>query len=124
MAWQMGPLRPPTRKAGKPVARVRVLIVEDIPTVAAAVQAALIDAGMDVELAETGAEAWQRKASFQPDIALIDLGLPDVVGFSLVERFAQAEDCGIILLTGHDEEASRVMALETGADDYLVKPTP
>lgn len=117
-------LRPAIRKAAKPLTRVRVLIVEDVRTVAAAVQSVLLQAGMDVELAETGAEACERRVQFNPDIALIDLGLPDVEGFELVERFAQAGDCGIILLTANDEESARVMALDTGADDYMVKPAP
>ena len=118
------PLHPALRKPTKSNYRVRVLVVEDVRTVAISVQALLLQANMDVELAETGAEAWQRKLDFSPDIALIDLGLPDVEGFELVERFAQAGDCGIILLTANDEESARVMALETGADDYMVKPAP
>ena len=114
-------LRPANRK---PAQQIRVLLVEDVRTVAIAVQAVLLQAGMEVEIAETGAEAWDRKQDFHPDIALIDLGLPDVEGFDLVERFATAGNCGIILLTANDEESARVMALETGADDYMVKPAP
>lgn len=114
-------LRPTARK---PVQQIRVLVVEDVRTVAISVQAVLIQAGMEVEIAETGADAWDRKQDFRPDIALIDLGLPDVEGFDLVERFATPGDCGIILLTANDEESARVMALETGADDYMVKPAP
>lgn len=114
-------LRPTARK---PVQQIRVLVVEDVRTVAISVQAVLLQAGMEVEIAETGAEAWERKQEFRPDIALIDLGLPDVEGFDLVERFATPGDCGIILLTANDEESARVMALETGADDYMVKPAP
>ena len=114
-------LRPSARK---PVQQIRVLVVEDVRTVAISVQAVLLQAGMEVEIAETGAEAWERKQEFRPDIALIDLGLPDVEGFDLVERFATPGDCGIILVTANDEESARVMALETGADDYMVKPAP
>jgi len=114
-------LRPGARKPAEPI---RVLVVEDVRTVAITVQTVLLQAGMEVELAETGAEAWDRKESFRPDIALVGLGLPDVEGFELVERFAAAGDCGIILLTANDEESARVMALETGADDYMVKPAP
>ncbi len=114
-------LRPSARK---PVQQIRVLVVEDVRTVAISVQAVLLQAGMEVEIAETGAEAWERKQEFRPDIALIDLGLPDVEGFELVERFATPGDCGIILVTANDEESARVMALETGADDYMVKPAP
>lgn len=114
-------LRPIARK---PVPRIRVLLVEDVRSVAVGVQSMLLQASMDVEIAETGAEGWARKLAFNPEIALIDLGLPDVEGFELVERFAAAGDTGIILLTANDEEAARVMALETGADDYMVKPAP
>jgi len=117
-------LRPASRRPAKPVNPIRVLVVEDVPTAARVVQSVLLQAGMEVELAETGAQAWERKLSFLPDIALIDLGLPDVEGFELVERFAETGDCGVILLTANDEESSRVMALETGADDYMVKPAP
>lgn len=117
-------LRPALRKPAKPANRIRVLVVEDVRTVAIAVQSVLLQAGMDVELAESGAQAWETKQGFYPDIALIDLMLPDVAGFELVERFAAAGDCGIILLTANDEESARVMALETGADDYMVKPAP
>ena len=74
------PLRPAIRKNPKPLTHVRVLIVEDVRTVAAAVQAVLFQAGMDVELAETGAEAMDRKDSFRPDIALIDLMMEHVDG--------------------------------------------
>ena len=119
-----GPLRPALRPPAKRAEAIRVLVVEDVPTVALNVQSVLLQAGMEAEIAETGAEAWERKASFLPEIALIDLGLPDVEGFELVARFAQAGDCGIILLTANDEESARVMALETGADDYMVKPAP
>ena len=121
MAARPVQLRPAARK---PVQQIRVLLVEDVRTVAIAVQAMLLQSGMEVEIAESGAEAWERKQDFRPDIALIDLGLPDVEGFELVERFAAAGDCGIILLTANDEESARVMALETGADDYMVKPAP
>ena len=117
-----GQLRAPVRKPAKPP--IRVLVVEDVRTVAITVQSVLLQSGMEVELAETGADAWAHKQDFHPDVALIDLGLPDVQGFDLVERFAQAGDCGIILLTANDEESARVMALETGADDYMVKPAP
>ncbi|MCC6719614.1 MAG: response regulator transcription factor [Acetobacteraceae bacterium] len=117
-------LRPALRKPAQPAGRIRVLIVEDVRTVAVTVQSVLLQASMEVELAESGAQAWGCKRDFQPDVALIDLGLPDVEGFELVERFAQAGDCGIILLTANDEESARVMALDTGADDYMVKPAP
>lgn len=117
-------LRPTARKPAKPASQIRVLVVEDVRTMALTVQSILLQANMEVELAETGAQAWERKLDFLPDIAVIDLGLPDVEGFELIERFASAGDCGIILLTASGEESDRVMALDTGADDYMVKPAP
>jgi DNA-binding response OmpR family regulator len=102
----------------------RVLIVEDIAPVAAAVAAALRAAGMAVELAGTGKDAVERKAVFRPDIVLLDLQLPDMNGLELVERFARDGDCGLIVVTANGDEASRVDGLDRGADDYLVKPVP
>jgi len=104
--------------------RLRVLIVEDIPTIAASMQAMLLQAGMDVGLAVSGAEAVEHKRSFQPEVILVDLDLPDMNGISLVERFAGEGDCGLIVVTANDHAAARVAGLETGADDYIVKPVP
>lgn len=111
-----------TPKSARVTTPLRVLLVEDVATVAAAMQAALRGAGFEVEHVLTGAEAVAGKQSFRPEIALIDLGLPDVDGIELVERFAAEGDCGVIVVTGNDETAARVAGLETGADDYLVKP--
>lgn len=102
----------------------RVLIVEDIAPVAMAVAASLRSSGIEAELASSGAEAIERKVSFRPDIVLVDLQLPDVIGFELVERFARDGDCGVIVVTSSSEEALRVEGLDRGADDYLVKPVP
>jgi DNA-binding response OmpR family regulator len=84
-------LRPSARK---PVQQIRVLVVEDVRTVAISVQAVLLQAGMEVEIAETGAEAWERKQEFRPDIALIDLGLPDVEGFDLEQKPSDMNQIG------------------------------
>ncbi len=102
--------------------RLRVLIVEDTPSVAAMIQAGLHQAGMTTDLAQSGSEAIERHASFKPDIVLLDLGLPDVDGLSLVQQFAAQGECGVIVVTASGEEATRVAGLDTGADDYVVKP--
>jgi len=100
----------------------RVLIVEDIAPVAAAVEATLRSGGMTVEVAATGLDAVERKALFQPDIVVLDVQLPDVNGLDLVERFARDGDCGVIIMTVDADEAARVEGLDRGADDYVVKP--
>ena len=102
----------------------RVLIVEDIAPVAAAVAAALRASGNVVELAATAMDAVDRKASFRPDIVLLDLNLPDMNGLDLIERFARDADCGLIVVTANGDETARVEGLDRGADDYLVKPVP
>lgn len=112
------------RGGGRSAGKLRVLIVEDIPTIAASMQATLLVAGMDVELAVSGAEALERKESFRPEVILVDLDLPDMNGIALVERFAGEGDCGLIVVTANDHAAARVAGLETGADDYIVKPVP
>ena len=118
----MNTLDSPPDAQGRRGAALRVLIVEDAPTVAAAMAAALHQAGMETRVAETGAEAIAAKAEFRPDVALVDLELPDVSGMDLVERFAREADCGVIVVTANGAEATRIAGLEIGADDYIVKP--
>ena len=114
--------RPSQQRAAKGEPEIRVLIVEDIATIAATMQSALQQAGMTTELAVSGAEALALKDAFAPMIALVDLGLPDMDGLDLVAQFAAAEDCGIIVVTADGAEATRVRGLDIGADDYIVKP--
>lgn len=103
---------------------LRVLMVEDVPTVAAVMKAALLQAGMDVEAVVTGAEALAAKDRFRPEIVLVDLELPDMNGIKLVEAFARDGDVGVLVVTANDEIGMRVAGLDTGADDYIVKPVP
>lgn len=113
---------PGDRVRGK--APLRVLIIEDGPTVAAAIEAALREAGMVTYVATTGVAAVAAKPSFHPDVVLVDLELPDINGLQLVARFAREADCGVIVVSGNGAEATRIAGLETGADDYITKPVP
>ncbi len=101
---------------------LRVLVVEDTVAVSNLIAAALRAEAMVVEEAATGVRAVARKPAFCPDIVLVDLGLPDMDGIELVERFAHDGDCGVIVVTARDSEATRIAGLEHGADDYVVKP--
>lgn len=112
----------PMRHDDEAIDRLRVLVIEDTAGLAASIQAALREAGMEVEIAPTGEIAIALHESFQPDILLIDLGLPDIDGLELVARFANIGGSGIIVITANGAEATRVQGLETGADDYVVKP--
>jgi len=126
----MSRIEPPARARASGLASMskhlagsmRVLIVEDVFSVAALMEASLRAEGMEVLVASSGADAVQRKIRFRPDVVLVDLGLPDVDGLDLVRRFALDGDCGVIVVTANDAEVVRVAGLETGADDYIVKP--
>ena len=102
--------------------RLRVLIVEDTATVAALIQTGLHSTGVITEVARSGAEAIEQKEFFKPDIVLLDLGLPDSDGLGLLHRMVAQGDCGVIVITATGDEATRIAGLDTGADDYLVKP--
>ena len=101
---------------------LRVLVIEDTAAIAASIQAALVQVGILAEIAPNGEAALALHESFRPDILLIDLGLPDIDGLELVARFANIGGCGIIVITANGDEADRVRGLESGADDYIVKP--
>ncbi len=103
-------------------APLRVLIVEDARPVAAMLDTELRAQGMETEVAETGQQAIAAASRLEPDIMLIDLGLPDMDGLTLVEHFAQTGNCGIIVVTANDAEGARIAGLDIGADDYMVKP--
>ena len=104
------------------LANPRVLLIEDDEAVAAAMVRGMERSGMSVAFAGTGAKGMALKASFKPDIVLVDLELPDTNGVDLIALFAEQKTCGVIVVSGMGEEADRIVGLELGADDYIVKP--
>jgi len=104
------------------LANPRVLLIEDDEAVARAFVRGFERAGMQVAWASTGAAGMAMKASFRPDVVLVDLTLPDVSGVTLIGRLAEQRDCGVIVVSGMGEEADRIVGLELGADDYIAKP--
>src|SRR6201994_1566288 len=99
--------------------QVSVLVVEDDPGIATQLVRGLERAGYAADSVAMGAEALQRPAS---DVVLLDLGLPDLDGIDVCRRLRADSDAAIIVVTARGEEADRVLALDEGADDYLVKP--
>jgi DNA-binding response OmpR family regulator len=99
---------------------ISVLLVEDDPGVAAQLVRALTRGGYPVDHVATGAAALGRRE--QPDVVLLDLGLPDTDGVHVCRQLRQRSDVAIIVVTAFGEESDRVTALDAGADDYLVKP--
>jgi len=99
--------------------QVSVLVVEDDPGIATQLVRGLERAGYTADSVAMGSEALRRPAS---DVVLLDLGLPDVDGIDVCRRLRAGSDTAIIVVTARGEEADRVLALDEGADDYLVKP--
>ncbi|HVA30267.1 MAG TPA: response regulator transcription factor [Gaiellaceae bacterium] len=98
---------------------MRVLIVEDEDTIAEPLAEGLRREGFDVVRAATGADAL---AAAEPDVVLLDLRLPDMDGLDVCRRIRERSAVPIIVVTARGEEADRVVGLELGADDYVVKP--
>jgi len=98
---------------------VRLLLVEDDPTISEPLVDGLRREGFEVELATTGAAA----LSADPvDLVLLDLGLPDLEGRVVCQELRAASSVPIIVVTARGDEIDRVVLLELGADDYVVKP--
>jgi DNA-binding response OmpR family regulator len=100
----------------------RVLIVEDDEDIALAVQRSLRMEGYEVRIAGDGEAALEEAVSFVPDLVILDLGLPKLDGMEVARRLRADSDVPILMLTARDAVESRVEGLDTGADDYLVKP--
>ena len=102
---------------------MRILVVEDDPLLAAGLASILARAGHTVFPARTGADAeplFKREAL---DLVILDLGLPDVDGFELLQRMRRARGAVcVLILTARDTVEDRVQGLDLGADDYLTKP--
>ena len=102
---------------------VRILMVEDDAAVAASSADGLAALGFSVEHVAQGAAALLAVGSADPpDVVLLDLGLPDMDGQEVCRRIRATSEVPIIVVSARGDEADRVIALELGADDYLVKP--
>lgn len=99
-----------------------ILIVEDEPSIAENIEYSLETEGFTPIICPTGAEglaAFQRES---PDLIVLDVGLPDMTGFNLCREIRKSSQVPIIFLTAREGEIDRVVGLELGADDYMVKP--
>ena len=99
-----------------------IAIVEDDPDVARIIDQVLRDFSLRTTLFRSGGELLRRLRNLSPDLCIIDLGLPDMDGIEAMQRVRAQSDCGILILTGRAHVSDRVMGLELGADDYVVKP--
>src|SRR4249919_2025255 len=99
-----------------------LLLVEDEPPIAETVAYALREDGFDVRHCLTAGAALAAAKGDRFDLAILDVGLPDLDGFALCRELRREADLAVIFLTAHAAEAERVFGFELGADDYVVKP--
>ena len=100
----------------------RVLVVEDDAAIADVLRRLLRQEGHEVRSAEDGVEALELAESFVPDLVILDLGLPKLDGVEVCRRLRAESDAPILILTARTDTDDRVEGLDSGADDYLVKP--
>jgi two-component system response regulator MprA len=100
----------------------RVLVVEDDTEIAGVLRRSLGMEGYDVRVAGDGAAALEDASVFEPDAVVLDLGLPVMDGIEVCRRLREGGDVPILMLTARDGLDDRVDGLDSGADDYLVKP--
>jgi two-component system response regulator RegX3 len=102
--------------------RRTVLMVEDEESITEPLSEALAREGFETHVAGTVADALELAGSVQPDLVLLDVMLPDGSGYDVCRELRRHSDVPIIMLTARGEETDRVVGLELGADDYVVKP--
>ena len=100
----------------------RVLMVEDDPAIGRLLSRSLTERGYVVTLAATGASGLALALQEQPEVVLLDLGLPDLSGLEVLQMLRAVSAVPVIVVTAQDDDRTVVMALDSGADDYLVKP--
>jgi two-component system, OmpR family, KDP operon response regulator KdpE len=118
------PRRPPPDEpdggslAKKPI----VVLIEDEPEIRRFLRASLTSHGYRLFEAVTGAEGLQEAQSRQPDVVVLDLGLPDIDGLEVIRRLREWTGVPIIVLSARGQEQDKIAALDAGADDYVAKP--
>lgn len=100
----------------------KILIIEDETKIARFVELELKHEGYDVQTAFDGRSGLAMCESWQPDLLILDLMLPELSGIEVCRRLRQTSDIPIIMLTAKDDVSDKVMGLDMGADDYMTKP--
>jgi two-component system OmpR family response regulator len=98
------------------------VVIEDDDDVRGLLDAVLGQAGFEVHSAATGGDGVDLAKERGANVITLDVGLPDIDGYEVLRRIRQFSDAYVVMLSGRDEELDTVMALQGGADDYLVKP--
>lgn len=104
------------------VQALRALVVEDDRDIASLLAETLGMAGFEVVTASDGMAAMEAAAQFQPDLVTLDLALPRMDGVEVCRQIRERSDCYIMMVTARVDEVDRLVGLEVGADDYVLKP--
>jgi two-component system KDP operon response regulator KdpE len=99
-----------------------VLVVDDEPQIARTLRINLTARGYQVIIAHDGATALRAATEHRPDLVVLDLGLPDLHGTTVIERLRRWTTTPIVVLSARTDSADKVLALDAGADDYITKP--
>lgn len=99
-----------------------VVLIEDEPQIRRFLRATLTSEGYRLYEATTGADGLMEVGSRQPDVVIVDLGLPDMDGVEVIRRLREWTAVPVIVLSARGQERDKVMALDVGADDYVSKP--
>jgi two-component system, OmpR family, KDP operon response regulator KdpE len=102
--------------------KARILLIEDEPSIRRFLVSVLEEQGFEVREAASGGDGLREAVGFRPDLVLLDLGLPDRTGESVLKSLREWSKTPVVILTAKGEEAKKVELLDAGADDYITKP--
>ena len=102
--------------------KIRVLVIDDEPQIQRFLRHSLIASGYELDMADSAAAGLRLFAQTQPDIIVLDLGLPDLDGKAVIGQIRQTSMVPIIVLSARDQEPEKIAALDLGADDFVAKP--
>jgi DNA-binding response OmpR family regulator len=100
----------------------RVLVIEDDPDIALVVKTVLDRSGFEVASSGDGRDGLRAFHAARPDLVILDVGLPEMDGWTVLERIRDLSDVPVLILTAHSTESEKVRGLRGGADDYITKP--
>ncbi|WJE17838.1 response regulator transcription factor (plasmid) [Bacillus cereus] len=100
----------------------KVLVVDDEKSIADAIAYAFKREGYSVEIAYDGEEALNKIVTFKPHVVILDVMMPKMNGYDVCKKIGDKENLGIVMLTAKNDIVDKVLGLELGADDYIVKP--
>ena len=102
--------------------KARVLVIEDDRDISLGIRTVLNRNGFDVDSSADGRQGLRAFHTARPDLVVLDIGLPSMDGWAVLERIRDLSDVPVLILTAHGTEGDKVRGLQGGADDYLTKP--